>query len=67
VINVGKEEVFDAEIVFESRMLEHMLIPVKPHYKFITNPDTDEGIMNFVGKRGYRPAHCHTKTPSPAQ
>lgn len=48
VINTGKQEEFDPEIVFESGLLQEKLAPVKPHYNFITNADTDEGIMDFV-------------------
>ena len=50
VLNTGKQEVFDSEIVFESGLLEEMLAPVKPHYNFITSADTDESIMDFVEK-----------------
>lgn len=50
VLNTGKQEVFDSEIVFESGLLEEMLAPVKPHYNFITSADTDEGIMDFAEK-----------------
>lgn len=52
VINTGKREKYDPQIVFESGMLEEMLAPVKPHYQFITNGDTDEAIMYFVNKAG---------------
>lgn len=50
VLNTGKKEVFNPEIVFESGVLEEMLVPIKPNYHFITNQNTDEGIMNFVEK-----------------
>ena len=48
ILNTGKKEVFDPEIVFESVLLEEKLKPVKPHYHFITYADTDEGILDFV-------------------
>ena len=50
VLNTGKKEVFNPEIVFESGVLEEMLAPVKPNYHFITNQNTDEGIMDFAEK-----------------
>ena len=50
VLNTGKKEVFDPEIVFESGMLQEMLRPSKTHCNFIINPDTDEGILDFVEK-----------------
>ena len=50
VLNTGKKEVFNPEIVFESGVLEEMLAPKKPNYHFITNQNTDEGIMDFAEK-----------------
>lgn len=50
VLNTGKKEVFNPGIVFESGVLEEMLEPVKPHYHFISNQNTDEGIINFTEK-----------------
>jgi len=48
VLNTGKEEEFNPEIVFKSRLLEQELGVIKPHYNFIVNPDIDEGITRFV-------------------
>jgi len=50
VLNIGKEETFDPEIVFQSGLLEEMLLPVKVSYHFINNKDTDAGIIDFVEK-----------------
>jgi nucleotide-binding universal stress UspA family protein len=48
VLNTGKKEEFDSEIVFEASMLQEMLPQSRTHYNFIVNPDADEGILNFV-------------------
>ncbi|MEO5893497.1 MAG: universal stress protein [Ferruginibacter sp.] len=48
VLNTGKREVFDPEIVYESGMLQEILAPIKPHFNFIDNADTDQGILDFV-------------------
>ena len=50
VLNTGKKEEFNPEIIFESGVLEEMLAPIKPNYHFITNANTDEGIMDFAEK-----------------
>jgi nucleotide-binding universal stress UspA family protein len=48
VLNTGKQKVFNPNIVFESGLLQEMLAGLKPSYHFTTNPDTDEGIMDFA-------------------
>jgi len=48
VLNSGKQEQFDGAIISESRLLEQKLAPVKPHYNFIINKNTDDGIMSFA-------------------
>ena len=50
VLNTGKKEVFNPELVFESGLLQEMLAALKPEYHFITNENTDEGIMDFAEK-----------------
>lgn len=50
VLNTGKKEIFNPEIVFESGVLEEMLAPIKPNYHFISNQNTDEGIVDFAEK-----------------
>ena len=50
ILNTGKREVFDADIVFESGIMQEMLGNLKPKYHFISNENTDEGIMDFTEK-----------------
>jgi nucleotide-binding universal stress UspA family protein len=50
ILNTGKKEVFKPELVFESGLLQEMLVALKPAYHFITSENTDEGIMDFAGK-----------------
>jgi nucleotide-binding universal stress UspA family protein len=50
VLNTGKKEVFKPELVFESGLLQEMLVALKPEYHFIATDNTDEGIMNFAEK-----------------
>lgn len=50
VLNIAKENMFDPEIVFESGLLEELLAPVKPQYRFITGNNTDDGIIEFAEK-----------------
>lgn len=50
IVNTGKQEAFKPEIVFESGLLQEMLIALKPAYHFIASENTDEGIMNFAEK-----------------
>lgn len=48
VLNTGKQTVFNPDIVFQSGLLQQMLVTLNPTYHFTTNPDTDEGIMDFA-------------------
>jgi nucleotide-binding universal stress UspA family protein len=48
ILNTGKKEVFNPEIVFESGLLQEMLAALKPEYHFITSENTDEAIMDFA-------------------
>lgn len=48
VLNTGKRDVYDTETVYESGILKQMLKGMQPTFHFITDEDTDEGIMNFV-------------------
>lgn len=50
VLNIAKKEDFDPEVVFESGLLQEMLDGVPPHYHFITNENTDAGILEFAEK-----------------
>lgn len=50
VLNTGKQKEFDADIIFESGLLQEMFTGLKPHYHFITNKNIDEGIMEYAEK-----------------
>lgn len=50
LLNTGKEEVFDPEIVFQSGLMEEILEDIKPQYHFITNKNTDDAIIDFAEK-----------------
>lgn len=50
VLNTGKREEFNPDIVFESGLLQEMIRELKPEYHFITHNDTDKGILEFVEK-----------------
>ena len=48
VLNTGHQEIYDADTVFESGMLQEMLKPLMPYYHFITHKDIDQGIIEFA-------------------
>lgn len=50
ILNTGKKEIFNPEVVFESVLVMEMLADLKPNCHFITSRNTDEGIMNFAEK-----------------
>ena len=50
ILNTGKKEVFDADIVFESGLMQEMTMALKPTFHFIDHEYTDEGIMDFAEK-----------------
>lgn len=50
ILNTGKKEVFAADIVFESGLMQEMTMALKPVFHFIDNENTDEGIMDFAEK-----------------
>jgi nucleotide-binding universal stress UspA family protein len=50
ILNTGKEEIFNPDIVFESGLLQEMLIGIEPHYHFISNNNIDDGIIDFAEK-----------------
>jgi nucleotide-binding universal stress UspA family protein len=52
VLNTGKEQVFDPNVVFESGQLQEMLENLNPQYHFITHENADAGIMDFAEKNG---------------
>ena len=50
VVNTGSDKEFKPEVVFESGLLQEMIGPLKPDYHFITNENTDLGIIDFAAK-----------------
>jgi len=50
ILNTGKKEVFDADIVFESGLMQEMTMALKPTFHFIDNENIDQGIMDFAEK-----------------
>ena len=50
VVNTGSDKEFKPEVVFESGLLQEMIGPLKPDYHFITNENTDLGIIDFAEK-----------------
>ena len=50
ILNTGTNNEFRPEIVFQSGVLEEMLYSLKPKYHFITNENTDLGIIDFAEK-----------------
>lgn len=50
ILNTGKREVFDADIVFESGMMQEMTMGMNPVFHFIDNENTEAGIIDFAGK-----------------
>jgi nucleotide-binding universal stress UspA family protein len=48
VINSGREDKYEPDTVFESGMLQEILVPLKPQYHLITGENTDESIISFV-------------------
>ncbi len=50
VLNTGKKEAFDPDIVFQSEVLQDMLGGLKPEYHFIEHEKVEEGIMDFAEK-----------------
>jgi nucleotide-binding universal stress UspA family protein len=50
ILNTGKTAVFDADIVFESGLLQEMTMSLNPKFHFINNNNIDEGIMDFAEK-----------------
>lgn len=50
ILNTGKEDKYDPEIVFQAGVLKEMLAPVNPEYHFISNDNVDQNIMEFAEK-----------------
>ena len=50
ILNTGSDKEFKPEVVFESGLLQEMLWALRPNYHFITNENTDQGIIDFAEK-----------------
>jgi hypothetical protein len=50
ILNTGSEKEFKPGVVFESGLVQEMLGTLKPDYHFITNENTDLGIIDFAEK-----------------
>lgn len=50
ILNTGNKEVFDADIVFESGLMQEMTMSLNPTFHFINDADTDQGILDFTEK-----------------
>ena len=50
VINIGKKEAFNPEIIFQSSMLEQFIGGLKPVYHYIDDKNTDESLIAFTEK-----------------
>jgi nucleotide-binding universal stress UspA family protein len=50
IINTGRKEDFDPDVVFESGWLQEVFADLKPDYHFITGENTDEDILEFAEK-----------------
>ena len=50
IVYSGDQELHQPELIFESGLLQEMLMSLKPQYHFVVNENRDEGIFNFVEK-----------------
>lgn len=50
ILNTGRKEVIDADIIFESGIMQEMMKALKPTFHFISNENTEEGILDFAEK-----------------
>lgn len=50
VLNTGKKDRFDPEMVFQSGLMQEMLFRLNPIYNFITHDNVDRGIIEFAEK-----------------
>jgi len=48
VLNTGKKTEVKPEMIFESGLLQEMLVSLHPKYHFITSENTDQGIVDFA-------------------
>lgn len=48
ILNTGKKEIFDADLVFESGLMQEMTMSLNPTFHFIDNENVDKGILDFA-------------------
>lgn len=48
VLNTGKKDVYDADIVFQSGLFQEEMNGLIPEYHFISSDNVDDGILDFV-------------------
>jgi hypothetical protein len=48
VLNAGKQEVFNTDIVFQSGLLKEIFERIPSKYSFISSKNTDESIISFA-------------------
>jgi nucleotide-binding universal stress UspA family protein len=47
ILNTGKKRTYNPNLVFESGRLQEMMSPLKSVFHFTSNPDVDEGTIDF--------------------
>ncbi|MBL0146259.1 MAG: universal stress protein [Chitinophagaceae bacterium] len=50
ILNTGKQESFNPDLIFQSGLFQEMTWNIKPQYHFITHKNIDEGIIDFAEK-----------------
>ncbi|MEO5995934.1 MAG: universal stress protein [Chitinophagaceae bacterium] len=50
ILNTGRKDVFNPEIVFQSGLLQEKLMKLKPVFNFITGQNINDSILDFVEK-----------------
>jgi nucleotide-binding universal stress UspA family protein len=48
VLNTGKQQTYNPNLVFQSGMMQELLADLKPEYHFINDKDIDEGTIRFA-------------------
>ncbi len=48
ILNTGRQDVFDSDVIFQSELLQEKLKEFEPVFEFVSSNDTDQGILDFV-------------------
>ncbi|MBL7703745.1 MAG: universal stress protein [Ferruginibacter sp.] len=51
ILNIGRKEVFSADIVFESGLMQEMTMSMNPKFHFIAKENVEEAIIEFVDQK----------------